>query len=154
HYIGIPPGTTYQQMHWLQPELGSFLFGSWRGLFTWTPLFLIATVGLLLGLARGPSGMRYGALVLLLAVYFNSSIPLWWAGCNFGAPRIVNDAVIFALGLGYLLSLRPRLASHYAVHALGIALCALNWLLIVRYFSHDLPEHGYVSWHNLYVETL
>jgi hypothetical protein len=153
-YVLVPSGTNYEQMAWTHPDLGNFLFGSTRGLFTWTPLALFAAAGLVLGLFRGPRIVQCAAVVYLVALYFNSSIPRWYVGCNFGAPRIVNHSVALALGLGYLISLRPAVAFSRPVLALGLALICFNWILMVRYFTHGLPEYGYVSWHNLYVETL
>jgi hypothetical protein len=156
-YLLIPKNTTYEHMNWFKPDVLGYLFSTRRGIFIWTPLLLPATVGLIAGLRNGPPILRYAFLVLVAAVYFNSSLPAWWLGCSFSERRMVDYAVVFALGLGYLLSLRPAWVSRYAVHAVGICLCLFNWVLMARYFTHDLPEDvrfGDVSLSNLLFGTL
>jgi hypothetical protein len=156
-YLLIPKNTTYERMHWLQPDILGYLFSSRRGIFVWTPVLLPAAVGLVAGLRKGPPILRYSLLVLAAALYFNSSLPAWWLGCSFSERRMVDYAVVFALGLGYLLSLRPAWIARPALHAAGIALCLFNWVLMVRYFTHDLPEDariGEVSFSNLLLGTM
>lgn len=84
-YVGVPLGEDY--MRWSQPFLGEVLFSSRHGLFSWSPILLFATVGLLFFLRREP---RLGIpLALLLAglTYVNGSVADWWAGGSFGARR-------------------------------------------------------------------
>ena len=111
-------------------------------------------VGLVLGAIRGPLPVRLAALVCAIAIYFNSAIPNWWVGCSFGDRRIVDYSALFALGLGQLLAVRRSLATSPVTHALGLVLCAFTWILMIRYFTHRLPEYGDVSFHDLIVETI
>jgi hypothetical protein len=150
----IPPNSSYDRTRWTDPDVLNYFFSLKRGIFVWTPLLLPATVGLVLGMWRGPAILRAAVLVLAVAVYFNSAIWFWWRGCSFGERRLVDFSVIFALGLGYLFSLRPAWTRRVWLHALGAVLIALNWSLMVRYYTHDLPEYGDVSWSRLYVENL
>lgn len=152
--FSIPPNPFYTRMGWIHPDLLNYLFSTFHGLFSWTPILFAATVGLVCGAFRGPAIMRWSLAMLLVAVYFNSSIYRWWAGASFGERRMVDYAVLFALGLGYLLSLRPALLSRLPVYIGALGLCTFNSVLMVRYFMHDLPEYGYVSWYDLYVTTL
>ena len=150
----VPSSTNYQRMDWLRPDLLGLFFSLKRGLFTWTPVLLPAAAGLLVGLWKGPAPVRYGTLVLALAVYFDSCLPQWWIGCSFSERRLVDYSVVFALGLGCLLSLRPAWASSYAVYGAALGLIAFNWVLMFRYFTHDLPEYGDITWGQLVAETL
>jgi hypothetical protein len=152
-FVQIPSGTNYEHMNWSQPDVVGYLFSTRRGILLWTPVFIPAVLGAVLGIWKGPPILRYAVLVLLAAIYFNCSVPKWWAGCSFSERRIVDYSVLFALGLGYLLSLRPALASRYALHAVGLCLCLFNWVLMVRYFTHELPEYGDVSFNELFVGT-
>jgi len=151
--FSMPPNPFYTEMSWVEPHLFNYLFSTCHGLVSWTPILLPATVGLIWGAARGPMIMRWSLPVLVAAVYFNSSIYRWWVGASFGERRMVDYAVLFALGLGYLLSLKPSLLSKGPL-CLASFLCGFNWVLMVRYFTHDLPEYGYVSWYDLYIRTL
>lgn len=153
-YLLIPSSTNYERMNWFQPDFLGYLFSSRRGILIWTPLFIPAALGAIASLRNGPPILRYALLVLIAAVYFNCSLPVWWVGCSFSERRIVDYTVIFALGLGYLLSLRPALSSRYALHAVGICLCLFNWVLMIRYFTHELPEYGEVSFNDLFLGTV
>jgi hypothetical protein len=153
-FLLLPSSTNYDRMNWYQPDFLGYLFSTRRGIFLWTPLLLPAVLGLIAGVWKGPSILRYALLVLIAAVYFNCSIPKWWTGCSFSERRIVDYTVLFALGLGYLLSLRPALSSRYALHFVGVCLCLFNWTLMTRYFTHELPEYGDVSFNDLFVGTV
>jgi hypothetical protein len=152
-FFVVPSSTNYERMRWLEPDLFGYFFSLKRGLFIWTPVLLPAVVGLLLAWWREPAIVRYASLVLALAIYFNSSVPSWWVGCSFSERRMVDYGVIFALGLGYLLSLRRTLATNYRMCALALFLIVFNVVLMSRYFMHDLPEYGDVSGKQLYVDT-
>jgi hypothetical protein len=153
-FVQIPSGTNYEHMNWSRPDFVGYLFSTRRGILLWTPVFIPAVVGMLLGAWKGPPILRYALAVLVAAIYFNCSLPMWWAGCSFSERRIVDYSVLFALGLGYLLSLRPALVSRYALHTVGLCLCFFNWVLMVRYFTHELPEYGDVSFNELFVGTV
>jgi hypothetical protein len=153
-FLVVPSGTGYSDQAWSKPDLINVLFSSQRSLFAWSPLMLVACAGLLLGAIRKQTTLIYGLLVVGVAAYFISSMPRWSAGCEFGMRRLVDYSVIFALGLGYLFRQWPSLYTHAGFRALFVVLVLFNWTLMIRYFSHDLPEWGYVSWYDLYGRTL
>jgi hypothetical protein len=152
-YLAMPTGTTYSRIHWTTPHLWSFLFSTNHGLFSWTPMILIAVVGLLLGLRYGPPALKFMLPVLVLSVYFNSAMPNWWSDSSFGQRRMVDFTVLFALGLGYLFHCCPWLMSRWGPRVVGMVLIAFNWVLIVRYFSRQMAEMGEITWHDLIVGT-
>lgn len=152
-YLTRAPGV-YNRFNWFTPDLAGYLFSTRRGMFLWTPLFGISTIGLFLAVRRGSTPVRLGAVVCAAAIYFNCVIPNWWVGCSFGDRRIVDYSVLFSLGLGQLLALRRSLATAVMTHIVGLALCAFNWILIIRYFSHLLPEYGNLSYNQIITETI
>jgi hypothetical protein len=154
HFLVVPQGTGYTEQSWWKPELIDLLFSSRRSLFAWSPLLLVACAGLVLGVVKRQARLICGLLIVLMAAYFISSAPRWWAGCDFGMRRMVDYSVIFALGLGYLFHQYPSLYTRTVFRTMLVLLVAFNWILMVRYFTHDLPEWGYVSWYNLYARTL
>lgn len=83
------------------PALGDVLFSTDRGLFSWTPLLLLAVLGLLPFLRRERLVGSLLLLALALQVYVNATVE--WSGHGFGARRFANCALIFALGLAALL---------------------------------------------------
>ena len=154
NFFSMPPNPFYTQIDWMRADVLNYLLSTRHGVFSWTPILLIATAGLVWGAIRGHAMLRYALPVLIAAIYFNSSIHNWWVGCSFGERRLVDYAILFALGLGYLFNAHPALVRRRSVHLVGLGLCAFNWLLILRYFTGDLPEYGDVSWYDLYVKTL
>ena len=151
-YLSRPPGV-YQKFDWSTPKLIELFVGLRRGIFVWTPLLAFCMAGLVMGFFRGPRFLRYCVPVLAFALYFNSVIPKWWVGASFSERRMVDYSVIFAVGLAHFLSLLPKPAIRKHVQLVGLPLCLFNWVLMLRYFTHDLPEYGAVSAYDLIVKT-
>ena len=72
-----PPGV-YQTFYWLT-LVADYLFSTKRGILIWTPLLAVSLFGVVVGVS-GCKWLRYGAVVLCLSIYFNATVPLWWAG--------------------------------------------------------------------------
>jgi len=125
----VPQGSGF--MRWTDPQLVAVLFSSFRGLFTWTPVLLAATLGLgSLGRER-----RHLAIVLVaiaaLSWYVNASVADWWAGEAFGARRFVSCFPIFVVGCGAIMERwreRPM-----AIVAAVVVVVLLNGLLLFQY---------------------
>ncbi len=113
-----------------------------------------AFVGLAIGLFRGPRFLRFLIPVLVCAIYFNSIVPNWFVGASFSERRTVDYSVFFAVGLCSSFHSFQPCGTGAGILASGIALASFNWLLMLRYFTHDLPEYGYVSYSELYLGTL
>ena len=110
------------------PHLVDLMFSARHGLFTWTPVFLLAALGWLLWLARDT---RLGALMIggfLLSSLVNSSMLDWWGGDAFGQRRMLGLVPLFALGLGATLDfLRRRPLVPVAAALAGLVLWNLNF---------------------------
>ena len=124
---------------WLSPQLADVLFSPDRGLFSWTPLLLLASIGLLFFARRQP---YFGSLLiaaLALQVYINSTVG--WGGHGFGARRFTNCALIFAIGLAALLQwLRSRPALAPAL--LLAAFVLVNGFAMLGMQTGTLPPSG------------
>ncbi len=99
-FLGTPYG---QQLFWTQPGLPDILFSSYHGLYIYTPLLLLATLGFI------PLYRRSRALALPLAltfaahVYVSSCNIAWWGGSSFGARYLLSSLPLLALPLSQLL---------------------------------------------------
>ncbi|HEY4817428.1 MAG TPA: hypothetical protein VIH67_08350, partial [Candidatus Acidoferrum sp.] len=92
-----------QRWAWRSPYFLAVLFSSEHGLFSWTPLLLLATVGLVLLKWREP---RVGTplLAATLAFYvFIACYPDWAGISSFGNRFFVSLTPLFILGLSVLL---------------------------------------------------
>ncbi len=137
-WLAIPSGA--HAVSWTGP-LRDVLFTPDHGLFTWTPILLLALLGFAGFVRRDP---RMGALLL---VAFASQLYILGTvespGYGFGARRMANCAVLFVLGLATLLDwLRRRPLVAPAV----VMAFLLVWNLVFVANVHDstLPPTGTV----------
>jgi hypothetical protein len=125
----VPQGDSF--MRWTDAALGKVLFSDFHGLFSWTPLTVIAVGGLLL-LVRRDARAGWGMILVFVASWYaNAAAADWWAGEAFGARRFVSCFPVFVLGLSAVFDrLRARPA---VVAALVCVPVALNLLLLFQY---------------------
>lgn len=118
---------------WTAPHLRDVLFSSWRGLFTWHPVFLAAVAGLLLP-GPGNRGLRWGGLAFVgLQVYIVASWVCWWQGDAFGGRMFIACLPFFSLGLARLYAAARERGLARACLVSGAVLVGLNFLLYVHY---------------------
>ena len=147
---GHPSATTAvtRKMIWTSPHLAGVLFSPEHGLFFWTPLALIAVLGLV-WLASGRSSAVHAdaawigviALVMFAAqAYISGSVDSWTVAGSFGQRRFVATTPLIALGLatiGASIATRPlRLV------ALATAVLALWWNvgLMLQFGLHTMDR--------------
>ena len=136
--------------HWTSPALGSVLFSSDHGLFSWTPVLGLAFLGLLLFWRREP---RFGgSLLLVFAVfyYFIASYPDWDGISSFGNRFFVSLTALFIVGLAALFDWLARVwqTRHAAVFAYAATTLLISWNLglVFQWGTHLIPARGAISW--------
>lgn len=148
--LAMPQGGGF--MRWTEPALIEVLFSDFHGLFTWTPIVLLAVAGLVPLWKRAPALAAGAVCFLLLSWYVNAAVADWWAGEAFGSRRFVSCVPIFGLGLAALADRwTPSLRRAAAVATI---LVAHTFLLLVQYqaFMHGLrdvapyPRGAYNLW--------
>ncbi len=104
---GSPFETGYPGMrtwHWTSPALLEVLFSSDHGMFSWTPILILAAVGLFFLIKRNVL-LGVGSLLTFLAYYyFIASYPDWDGLSSYGNRFFVSLTPIFILGLAALFS--------------------------------------------------
>src|SRR5258706_14658804 len=151
---GNPFATGYgsvQNWAWRSPYFLSVLFSSEHGLFSWTPLLLLATVGLVLFRWREP---RVGTPLLAAALAFYIFIACYpdWAGISsFGNRFFVSLTPLFILGLSVFLERASTLFRNQraAVAAAAVVLAAFmlwNAEFMFQWGAHLIPPRGPISW--------
>ncbi len=103
---GFGPATTVQRKmnRFASPHFWEVLFNPGHGLFAWSPIVLVAIVGLMYVMAR----RRQLVPVLLLGgflaqVWVNGAIESWHMAGAFGARRFVSSTFVFAWGLAFVM---------------------------------------------------
>ncbi|MCC7355733.1 MAG: hypothetical protein IT330_18480 [Anaerolineae bacterium] len=142
-YLSLSGGLAF---HWLSPQWIQVLFSGLHGLYTWHPLLLAATAGLVLLARRSPRERRFTLLLvigLLLQLYLISAWREWWQGDSFGGRMFISAMPIFALGLAALLDRLSYGRYLTAVMLVSIVLLAWNGLFMLEYrlgcFSRSAP---------------
>jgi hypothetical protein len=146
----VPQGDEF--MRWTTPALGSVLFSDWHGLFTWTPIVVVAIAGLVVLARREAMVATALGVALLLSWYANAAVADWWAGEAYGARRFVSCFPIFVIGLAA--AMRPLTARLRLLATLAAIVIVLNGLLLLQYqtFMHGLrtvapyPRGAYELW--------
>src|SRR5258708_20971638 len=106
---------------WRSPWFLAVVFSANHGLFSWTPLLLIATGGLFLFWRRFPAIGISVICVLLVFYYFMAAYPDWAGISSYGNRFFVSLTVFFVLGLAPVLqAIASRLRSRAAASA-GLA---------------------------------
>ena len=145
-WLTIPTGEGFLQ--WTSPQILNVWFSTKRGLFTWTPLVLLAVAGFI-PLYRRNKVLGSGAIVAFFLESYLTGLPNdWWGGEAFGARRFISMMPFFALGLAALFD---WLAARWDLTALTrlavpllLALVVWNNLFILQY-SLWLKGFGHIS---------
>lgn len=136
--------------YWNSPALGSVAFSSDHGLFSWTPLLILAVAGLF-ALWRRDRTLS----LLLLAVF---AVYLFTIGCysdwdglsSFGSRFFVSLTVLFVVGLAAFFDWLSRAWNERRATTLATAITAVfivwNMGLIFQWGTHLIPARGPISW--------
>lgn len=118
----------------------ALMFSPNHGMYMWSPILLVATVGLIL-MVRDKR-FRFYAIVFLVAflleLYISASFKTWTMAGSFGTRRMVGISPIFITGLAYLaywLAEGKRgwhLGKRWLV-GIGILFVAWNFGLIIQF---------------------
>ena len=148
--LALPQGPAF--MRWTEPALLKVLFSDNHGLFSWTPIVLVAVLGVPL-IARRDSNLATGlGVFLLLSWYVNAAVVDWWAGEAFGARRFVSCVPVFVLGFAAIVDRWSPSLRALAVFATVVIVHTGLLLLQYQLFMHgsrDLapyPEGAYGLW--------
>ena len=85
------------------------LFSWYHGLATWTPLLLVAAIGLFFVARRDRALARAGLVTFVAQWLLLSLLERWfWGGASFGQRRFDSCTIFFIIGLAALLAQVPR----------------------------------------------
>ena len=133
------------------PHLLGVLFSVRKGLFFWTPLLLLAVVGL--PRLRRLTPPLFVAAVVYLAVFtwVVASWTIWAYGGSFGMRPFVEALPVLALGFAALVETTRSVAGR---RLLAVAIAVTTLLAIhgmLAYWLQDVPYDG-TTWHT-YLES-
>lgn len=148
--------------HWTSPAVLEVLFSSDHGMFSWTPVLVLAVAGFPFLVKRNRLLGVGSVLTFLAYYYFIASYPDWDGLSSYGNRFFVSLTPIFVLGLAALLSAfsawvgRALRAAQLAGSVL-VLLILWNLGFIFQWGTHMVPARGEISWsamvHNQFVEV-
>lgn len=142
---------TNVRWNWKSPLLGKVLFSTQHGLFVWTPILLLAVLGLV-ALYRRDRRLAGCCAAIVLAFYYLISCDPWWYGTlSFGNRFFVSLTPIFVLGLGSAFSSAARLWPDSRIAArrlIPVTVLFILWNIgvIYQWSTHMVPTPGVVQW--------
>ncbi len=151
---GSPFATGYTEVgvwHFTNPLWGLVLCSSDLGLFSWTPILLLAGVGLLF-VARRDRELGSALILAALAFYFLiATYPDWDGISSYGNRFFISLTPIFVLGLTALIAASEALVRNKRVAwqgAIAVVAMLVLWNLgfIFQWGMHLIPERGPISW--------
>jgi hypothetical protein len=141
-----PSQMVARKLSYASPHFSEVLFDPAHGLFFWTPILLLACLGLFASLATRRDLVSLLLVVaLLLQAWINGSLESWSQAGAFGSRRFVSVTPIFAFGLAAVLAwLMPRIGRS-ATAGLVAAFCWWNLSLMVQ-FGLRLMDRQRLEW--------
>jgi len=132
---------------WFSPHFFAVIFSSNHGLLSWTPILLLAIVGLFLFWRREPLVGAPFLAAFLTFYLFISCYPDWAGISSYGNRFFVSLTSFFILGLAVFFHHAAQVfRSRRAALAAAVALLAVSSLwnagLIFQWGSHLIPARG------------
>jgi len=136
-----PTQLVQRKMDFASPHFFDVLVSPGHGVLLWTPLLIVAFLGLARGAFRLGAVGVFLAAALLAQVYINGSDLSWHQAGAFGSRRFVDSSVLFAIGFAFgLMAVTPR------TQKILVAL-AIWWnLSLMMQFGLKLMDRQQLDW--------
>jgi len=143
-----------ERWFWNSPAFFRVCFSAKHGLFTWTPILIVAVVGLLF-VCRNDQLLGFGSLAVFLAyLYLIGCYQNWDGISSFGNRFFVSLTPIFVLGLAAALhrlgkSFRDRQGVFGGACAAVGLFIVWNLAFVFQWGMHLVPPRGPISWRKM-----
>jgi hypothetical protein len=140
--------------HWdfTSPAFLKVCFSSEHGLFSWTPVAVLAVIGLALLTKHDRALSAYCVLAFVFYLYAIGCYEDWAGISSFGNRFFVSLTPLFILGLAgffdWLAEALQEWRAEILATALTTALIIWNLGLVFQWGTHLIPARGPISWHD------
>jgi hypothetical protein len=144
---------------WTSPVPGSVWFSSDHGLFSWTPILLLAVVGLVFFLRFDRTLAIYLLMVFAVFSYVLACYVNWDGISSFGNRFFISIGPGFIIGLATFFDRTARAwASERKAFVCAVLVVSLfaawNIGFIFQWGDHLIPVRGPISWHAMVYNQL
>jgi hypothetical protein len=150
--FGNPLRSGYQVENfvWKSPALWNVLFSWDHGLLSWTPILVLALIGLGIFCHRDRALGLYLLMAFVAFYYIVSVQPTWDGMSSFGSRYFVSLTPLFVFGLASLFEWLGRVWRVRPAQILAACTTLLfvvwNIGLIFQWGTHLIPSRGPISW--------
>lgn len=130
---------TGEGFNWTRPQVWDFLFSIRKGLFLYTPVLLLALLGLLHLLRKDKMRALHFFIYLVAVIYVSSSWWNWYYGDSFGQRVLIDHFALFALLMAFGLQALQANWQKVAVGSIAALLIALNLVQSWQY-EHNILD--------------
>jgi hypothetical protein len=136
---------------WSSPHIGSVLLSSDHGFMLWTPILILAVIGLFLFFKRDRNVAACLIAVLAAFCYLIGGDPTWDGLSSFGNRYFIALTPLFVVGLAVFFSelagwLKRERAALVLVASVTGLLIVWNFAFIFQWGVHLVPARGPISW--------
>jgi hypothetical protein len=137
--------------YWMTPEILNVLFSLRHGFYTWHPVLLLATAGLVPLYCKDRIlsfllGLMFAVQLYLISAYYG-----WFGGNAFGGRMLISTLPALALGLAALVDWAVRRRAWFAVCTLACCLISWNALFFAQYRFGYIPKSREITLHQMTV---
>lgn len=146
-----------EPFYWLAPQTGNFLFSVRKGLFFWSPILILAVIGMVIAY-RLRENLYIGLVTFFLViVYVSSAWWSWYYGGSFGQRVAVDFMCLFAVFIacvfGRIEKWQKKQSSGYRLAAAVVygycGICIVwNLICMAAYWYRVLPSDG-ADWNTI-----
>lgn len=139
-----------EHWYWNSPAFFKVCFSSDHGLFTWTPILILAVAGLYCLRKHDRQLAFYSIAVFVGYLYAMGCYENWHGISSFGSRFFVGLTALFILGLAALFDWFAQAWRTQLVPILGSSVVAIlilwNLAFIFQWGMHLIPDRGPISW--------
>ncbi len=139
-----------EHWYWNSPAFFKVCFSADHGLFTWTPILILAVLGLYALRARDRAFAWCLIAVFVLYLYVMGCYQNWHGISSYGGRFFVSLTVLFVIGLAALFEWCSRKWNARGAAGLACGATAVlvlwNLGLIFQWGMHLVPTRGPISW--------
>jgi hypothetical protein len=137
------------------PEIFKVLFSYRKGLFVYSPVLLLAILGMMVGLSKGRRGFMGLMVFLMLVTWVISSWWMWYYGGSFGQRAFIEYLPFFAIGLAFVLENGWGFIRPWFFYIVSILFIAIQLIQTYQYKNNILPFDNLskTKYWNLFLRT-